>query len=193
MPHLPRRAANTRGQLNLSEAVKTPAQEFHLGLLHPHRHIICRLMRLGLQALLLQAGGQRRVGNCADTAGHLLQQKQLRWQHGLPAGPMLRRTQPVARAWPAVERKAQDVGLDSQLFGAIMPSHVGNIVCLQFASRRCLWLMVLLASAGPQLTGAARHCLGLQLGCPESASTAGGARFVSSRSGLSPFVSGAAD
>ena len=62
---------------------------------------------------------------------------------------MLRRTQPVARAWPAVERKAQDVGLDSQLFGAIMPSHVGNIVCLPFASRRCLWLMVLLASAGP--------------------------------------------
>ena len=106
---------------------------------------------------------------------------------------MLRRTQPVARAWPAVERKAQDVGLDSQLFGAIMPSHVGNIVCLPFRISSVLVADGVACISRSQLTGAARHCLGLQLGCPESASTAGGARFVSSRSGLSPFVSGAAD
>ena len=143
----------------------------HLGLLHFCRHNTCRPMHLRLQGLLRpslgcrQAVGQQQAVSCGDAAGHLLQQGQLSLQHGLAAGPVLMLTQVVVPALPAAKHTAQEVSLSSQMVGGIKPSHAGNIVCLQHATSwclslsRCLRLVMLLASAGPQLTGACSTAL----------------------------------
>ncbi len=112
-----------------------------------------------------QPGLQAGSWTATSSLSSLLQQGQLSLQHSLAAGPVLMLTQVVVPALPAAKRMAQEVSLSSQFFGAIMPSHAGNIVCLQHAtswclsSSRCLRLVMLLASAGPQLTGACSTAL----------------------------------
>ena len=76
---------------------------------------------------------------------------------------MLRLTQAVVPAVPTMGRRAREVSLGLQPFAALMLSHMGSIRAAVCACNTrpvsSVRLLVWLASAGPQLTGACSTAL----------------------------------